>query len=105
MRGVTPSDDDARARRGFALAVAGAIGIPVLVAVVAALPQGWRKAVFVAGLAAIVAVCLWGGAMARSALGSASTHPARAIVGTFVGFIVGVTAAVFLFWTLASLAL
>jgi uncharacterized membrane protein YfcA len=102
---VTPSDDDARARRGFGLALVGAIGIPVLVAVVAALPQGGRKAVFVVGLAAIAAVCLWGGAMARSALGTTTTHRGRAIVGTFVGFIVGVTAAVFLFWTLVSLVL
>jgi uncharacterized membrane protein YfcA len=101
---VTPPDD-ARARRGFALALAGAIGIPVLVAVVAAAPQGWRKAVFVVGLAAIAGACLWGGTMARSALGSGITRPGRAIVGTFVGFIVGVTAAVFLFWTLVSLAL
>jgi uncharacterized membrane protein YfcA len=102
---VTPSDDDARARRGFALAVAGVVGVPVLVAVVAVVPQGWRKVVFVAGLAAVGAACLWGGVMARSAIGGATAHRGRAIVGTLLGFIVGVTAAVFSFWTLVSLAL
>lgn len=102
---MTHPDDDGRAGRGLALAVTGALGIPVLVAVVAAVPQGWRKAVFVVGLAAIAGTCLWGGAMARSALGGGTTHPARGIAGTLVGFIVGVTAAVFLFWTLVSLAL
>jgi hypothetical protein len=99
---MTPVDD-ARARRGFALALAGAGGIPVLVAVLVALPQAWRTTVFVLGLAGIGAVCIWGGAMARSALTASTTHRGRAVVGTFLGLILGVTAAVFLFWTLVSL--
>jgi hypothetical protein len=99
------SADDAHARQGFALALAGAVGVPVLVAIVAVLPQGWRKAVFVLGLAAVATASLWGGAVARSAMGSRTAHRGRAIVGTFLGLILGVTAAVFLFWTLVSLAL
>jgi uncharacterized membrane protein YfcA len=101
---VTPADD-AHARRGFALALGGAAGIPVLVVLVAVLPQGWRKAVFVVGLAAVGAVCLWGGAVARSAIGAPTSHSGRAVVGTFLGLILGVTAAVFVFWTLVTLVL
>jgi uncharacterized membrane protein YfcA len=102
---VTSTDDDARARRGFALTLGGAAGIPILVALVAWLPQGWRKAVFVAGLAAVAGACLRGGAVARSAIGAPTPYRGRAIVGTFLGLILGLTAAVFLFWTLVSLAL
>jgi hypothetical protein len=102
---VTPPEDDARARRGFALALGGAVGVPVLVALVAVLPQGWRKAVFVGGLTIVGGTCLWGGVLARSAIGTPIAHRGRAVVGTFLGLILGVTVAVFLFWTLVSLAL
>jgi hypothetical protein len=102
---VTPSDDDVRARRGFALALAGSVGVPVLVGLLATLPQGSRKAVFVLGLSAVGGACLWGGALARTAMTGATAHRGRAVIGTFLGFFLGVTAAVFLFWTLVGLVL
>ncbi len=95
--------DDERARRGFALALAGAVGIPVLVAVLVALPQGWRKAVFVVGMAAVCAASLRGGTMARTAMLGTTGRRGLAVAGTFLGLILGVTTAVFLFWTLVSL--
>jgi hypothetical protein len=102
---VIPSDDDVRARRGFALALAGWIGVPVLVGLLAALPQGSRKAVFVLGLAAVGGACLWGGALARAAMMGATAYRGRAVAATFLGFFLGVTAAVLLFWTLVGMVL
>jgi hypothetical protein len=102
---VTPSVDDVRARRGFALALAGVIGVPVLVGLLTVLPHGWRKAVFVLGLAATGGAGLLGGALARSAMAGTTALRRHAVVGAFLGFFLGVTAAVFLFWTLVSLVI
>jgi hypothetical protein len=102
---MAATDLDVRARRGFAWALAGAAAVPGLVGVLVLAPEGLRTAIFLSGLVLIAAAGLRGGTLAWPAMMGATAHRVRAVVGTLLGLILGVTAAVFLFWILVFLTL
>lgn len=84
------------------LAVAGLLLAPALLVLLAAVPQGARKVVYVAGLGLVATVSIAGGVMARAALGAGTARTGRAIAGAMLGLTFGVTAAVLGFWTLVG---
>jgi len=82
---------DATARRGL-LFVLGAIALlPVVLAIVAAMPQGARGAVFELGLLCAAALAIWGGVVARHALQAGTRRAVTAYTAAILGLVVGIT--------------
>ncbi len=82
---------DVAARRGL-LFVLGAIGLlPVVVATVAATPQGARGAVFELGVLCTSAVAIWGSVVARHALQEGTQRAVTAYAAAILGLVVGIT--------------
>ena len=94
---------DRLARRGLLLALACVLASPILVVLLTAAPAGWRRAIFLVGLAGIAALAIWAGLMARKALVDGTALTWRASAGMWIGLTLGVTAAVFTLWTLVGL--
>lgn len=65
--------------------------MPVVVAIVAAVPQGARGAVFELGLLCAAAVALWGGVVARHALQAGTQRMVTACAAAILGLVVGIT--------------
>ncbi len=84
---------DAAARRGLLFALGAIALLPVIVAVVAVVPQGARGAVFELGLVGAAALAIWGGVVARHALQAGTGRPTTAYAGAIVGLVVGITIA------------
>ena len=87
---ATPPSDIA-ARRGLLFVVGAVVLLPVVVAIVAAVPHGARGAVFELGLLLAAAAALWGGVLARQALQAGTERLATAYAAAVVGLIVGIT--------------
>ena len=85
------SGGDAAARRGLLFVIGALALMPVVVAIVAALPQGARGAVFEIGLLCAAAVALWGGVVARHALQAGTRHMVTAYAAAILGLVVGIT--------------
>ena len=96
---------DHDARRGLRLALIGLGAIPVTIVLVGLAPHRLRAGVYLAGLAAVAAVSILGGVLARRALSADTAFRARALAGAILGFWIGITAAVLWFWTLVGVAL
>jgi len=97
---------DLNARRGLWLSILGVLLLPVAMSAIALFPQGgWRSAVYVVGLAAVAAVSLTGGTMARRALAAGTPLRVRAGVGAAIGLWVGTTAAILCFLAFAGTVL
>jgi hypothetical protein len=87
----TTSPGDPIARRGL-LFVGGSIALlPVVLALVTAVPEGARGAVFELGLIGTAAVALWGGVVARHALQAGTRRLATAYAAAILGLVVGIT--------------
>jgi hypothetical protein len=82
---------DALARRGLLFALGSLALVPIVVGIVAAVPDGARGAVFELGLLSAAAVALWGGVVARHALQSGTRRSATAYTGAILGLVVGIT--------------
>ena len=114
MRG-TPCDDaavvtsipapDEDARLGLRLALIGLGAIPLTIVLVGLAPHRLRAGVYLAGLATVAVVSVFGAVRARRALSAGTALRARAIAGAILGFWLGITAAVLWFWTLVGVAL
>jgi hypothetical protein len=87
----TTSPGDAAARRGLLIVAGALVLVPVVVAIVAAVPHGARGAVFEVGLLLAAAVALWGGVLARQALQAGTHRLATAYAAAILGLIVGIT--------------
>jgi len=82
---------DADARRAL-LFVLGAIALmPVVVTIVAAMPEGWRGAVFEVGVLCAAALAIWGGVVARHALQAGTQRAVTAYTAVILGLVVGIT--------------
>lgn len=92
MDACTSHPGDADARRGLLFVVAAIVLLPVVVAVVAAVPQGARGAAFELGLLCTAGVALWGGVVARHALQAGTRRVVAAYTAAIVGLVVGITA-------------
>jgi hypothetical protein len=82
---------DALARRGLLYVVGSIALLPVVVGIVAAIPDGGRGAVFEVGLLSAAAVALWGSTVARQALQAGTRRPATAYTAAVLGLVVGIT--------------
>ena len=97
---------DLNARRGLWLSIGGVLLLPVAMSAIALFPQGgWRRAVYVLGLAGVAALSLTGGTMARRALAAGTPLRVRAGVGAAIGLWVGITAAILCFLAFAGTVL
>jgi hypothetical protein len=97
---------DLNARRGLWLSLIGVVLLPVAMSAIALFPQGgWRRAVYILGLAAVAAVSLTGGTMARRALSAGTKLRTRAMAGAAIGLWVGLTAAIMCFLAFAGTVL
>ena len=85
------STGDATARRGLAFVVGAIVLVPLVVALVVAVPQGARGAIFELGLLAAAAVALWGGVVGRHALQAGTRRLATAYAAAVLGLVVGIT--------------
>ena len=91
MDARTTSPGDAAARRGLLFVIASLALTPVVVAIVAAVPQAVRGAVFELGLLCAAAVALWGGVVARHALQTGTQRQVTAYAAAILGLVVGIT--------------
>jgi alkylhydroperoxidase/carboxymuconolactone decarboxylase family protein YurZ len=82
---------DATARRGLLFVVGSIALLPVVLALVTAVPQGARGAVFELGLVGAAAVALWGGILARNGLQAGTRRLATAYAAAILGLVVGIT--------------
>jgi hypothetical protein len=98
------SEPERLAHRSFRVSLLCVVAIPVLVVALTALPDGWRGAAFVAGLAAVAAVAIWAGLVGRRVVGEADAPDWRAAAGAWIGLTLGVTTAIFALWTLLGIA-
>jgi hypothetical protein len=87
----TTHPGDAAARRGLLLVICSIALLPVVVAMIAAVPNGGRGAVFEVGLLSAAAVALCGGAVARQALQMGTRRVATAYAAAVLGLVVGIT--------------
>jgi hypothetical protein len=91
---TTPPVDvagDADARRAL-LFVLGAIALlPVVLAVVAAMPYGARGAIFELGVVCAAALAIWGAVVARQALQAGTQRAVTAYTAVILGLVVGIT--------------
>ena len=91
MDARTTHPGEAAARRGL-LTVIGSIAlVPLVVAIVAAVPNGARGAVFELGLLGAAAIALWGGLVARHALQAGTQRLGTAYAAAILGLVVGIT--------------
>ncbi|MGZ4149508.1 MAG: hypothetical protein ACXVQJ_05675 [Actinomycetota bacterium] len=88
-----PATDD-RSRTTLALALGGIALLPAVLVIVALLPQGWRGAAYLLGLACVAAVSLAGGMRGFRAIVGGSERPAAAVAAAIVGLTAGATFAV-----------
>ena len=93
----------ADARRGLALALAGALLLPITIVLVGISPQGARAWVFELGCAAAAAVSLWGGLSARRGLMTGTDRTAVAFGAAVLGCTIGITAGLVVIWGLIGL--
>jgi hypothetical protein len=84
---------DPAARRGLLFALGAIALLPLIVAVVAIVPQGARGGVFELGLLCAAALAIWGGVVSRHALQAGTGRTATAYAGSIVGLVVGITIA------------
>jgi hypothetical protein len=82
---------DAGARRALLVVLGSLALVPVVVGIVAAVPQGARGAVFELGSLSAAAVALWGGTLARHALQQGTRRLATAYAAAVLGLVVGIT--------------
>jgi hypothetical protein len=82
---------DAAGRRGLLFALVAIALLPVIVAIVAIVPQGARGVVFELGLLCVAALAIWGGVVARHALRVGTGRTATAYAGSIVGLVAGIT--------------
>lgn len=94
---------NADARRGLALAVGGALLLPLTIGSVGLSPAAARAWVFELGCAAAAGVSLWGGLCARRAVLSGTDRTGTAFVAATLGFTVGVTSTLVAIWALIGL--
>jgi hypothetical protein len=87
----TTDRGDATARRGLLFVVGSIALLPLVLALVTAVPQGARGAVFELGLLCAAGVALWGGVVARHALQSGTRRLATAYAAAILGLVVGIT--------------
>jgi hypothetical protein len=87
----TTSAGDAAARRGLLFVIGALALMPVVVAIVTAVPQGARGVVFELGLLCAAAVALWGGVLARHALQAGTRRMVTAYAAAILGLVVGIT--------------
>jgi hypothetical protein len=85
------SAGDAVARRGLLFVIGALALMPVVAAIVAAVPQGARGAVFELGLLCAAAVALWGGVLARHALQAGTRRMVTAYAAAILGLVVAIT--------------
>ncbi len=101
--GTAVSEPERLAHRSLRVSLLCFVAIPVLVVALTVLPEGWRGAAFVLGLAAVAAVSIWAGLLGRRVL--AGSEPTwRAAAGAWIGLTLGVTAALFTLWTILGIA-
>lgn len=91
MDARTTSAGDATARRGLLFVVGSIALLPVVLALVTAVPEGARGAVFELGLIGAAAVALWGGVVARHALQAGTQRLVTAYAAAILGLVVGIT--------------
>ncbi len=70
------------------------MAIPAALGVTAAFPEGARRAVFIAGLGPVAALCIAGGLAARKALLGGTSRIGRSVLVGITGLTLGVVAAV-----------
>jgi hypothetical protein len=87
----TTDPGDAAARRGLVFVLGSIALVPVMVALVAALPKGARGAVFELGLLCVAAIAIWGGVVARHGLQAGTQRTLTAYVAAVLGLVVGIT--------------
>jgi hypothetical protein len=89
-----PAPGDADARLSVLLVVVGVGFVPVTIAAIGLAPQGAVRAwIYLAGLAVTATVSIWAGLAGRRALSAGTSHTARAVGASSLGFVVGATAA------------
>lgn len=91
--------------RGLVLAVLGLLLIPLVLLLVALLPEGWRTSGFLLGLIVVGAVAGRGGWTARTAFADGAPHPVRAFLGATIGLVVAVTASMVCIWSAIGMAI
>ena len=91
MDARTTSAGDANARRGLLFVVGSIALLPGVLALVTAVPEGARGAVFELGLIGAAAVGLWGGVVARHALQAGTQRLVTAYAAAILGLVVGIT--------------
>lgn len=99
------SEPDRLAHRSLRVSLLCVVAIPVLVVALTALPERWRGAAFVLGLAAIAAVAIWAGLLGRRVVAEADAPGWRAMAGAWIGLTLGVTTALFTLWTLLGIVI
>ena len=91
MDASTTHPGDGAARRGLLFVLGGIALLPVVVAAVAAIPQGARGAVFELGVLCAAAVAIWGGVLARHALQAGTQRAVTAYAAAILGLVIGIT--------------
>jgi hypothetical protein len=90
--GMATADDGSA--RSLALALSGLVVLPMVLVVVAALPQRWRGAAYLLGLTGAAAASLAGGVRGFRAVTGGAARAGLEIASAIVGLTVGVTFAV-----------
>jgi hypothetical protein len=90
---TAPAAGDADARLSMVLAAVGIGFVPVTIVAIGLAPQASRAWIFLAGLAVTATLSIWAGVVGRRALSAGTSHTARAVGASTVGFVVGATAA------------
>ena len=91
MDASTTHPGDVAARRGLLFVLGGIALLPVVVAAVAAIPQGARGAVFELGVLCAAAIAIWGGVVARHALQAGTQRAVSAYAAAILGLVIGIT--------------
>ncbi len=97
MRRMDPGER--LAGRALAFASVACLVVPALVVTIAVLPQGARRIAFLLGLAVVASLGMVSGVAGRRALLQGTRHRWRAVVGSWLGFTVGITAGAFAVWS------
>ena len=90
-------------RRALALALGGLALLPVVLVVVAVLPEGWRGAAYLVGLTCAAATSLAGGVRGFRSVSGGSGQVRLAVAAAIVGLTAGVTFAVLVLLSVLSL--
>jgi hypothetical protein len=93
---VSPGDDDTR--RASALVIAGLALFPVVLLLIAVLPERFRKLAYFGGILMIAVLSVAGGWKARRALEDGTELRTRAALTAIVGLSVGIAVAALGFW-------